>query len=274
MKRNTVYEIILAVSALAYAVTRLYWNIYIKNVKALDLIIVFALIFSLYLVRILHPQSKYKNNKSAVLKAVINALMVTVAIMLPNLFLFNTNQKTSGSIDYASQHNFGRATPYLYHVDNATFNELYQKLIDNDWKKFYLPATKIPGDNVISATTAEDEIIVEYGDKSNVTTRFIQRRNGTKTDNNQFSQLNSDEYIADSLSYETTINRYTVTCDVTTINSNTNSTVKIVYSFWWEYDGYTFYIESIHDFSEDTSKIERMIASVNSLEIITTALWS
>ena len=178
--------------------------------------------------------------------------------------------KTASRIDYASQLNMGRPTPYYRHIGNEAFNILYQELLDNGWGGFWLPTRIVPGTSVYMLNTYNDDITVEYGDKSNATVRFIQNRKGEVTKDRQFMEISDEQYIAGTSTEVKTIGDFEVTVEVNKIwPKNSEPSPKTVYTYWWEKGNYSFFMEAICDSLQDMEQIEKQIEDmIGSMQIV------
>ena len=259
MKKGLIDHLIIVAFSIVFAISRFYRYITEKDTVMLVFAVLFILLAVVHTVRYLNPDSKYRKNVDK----------ATDKDIRYSLDLSFTNTSTENVKDYASQLNLGRPTPYYFHIENKEFNRLYQKLLDNEWSVFLLPAKIIPGNTTVhSADIYGDNIIVEYGDKFNTTVRFIQNRKGLKTSDMEFVKLAENEYISETSTDEIKAGNYSVTQEVTVICSNTDKTVsKTVYSYSWNVGNYFCVIETICDMESKFNNMCDMIGSMNNIEV-------
>ena len=270
MKKQMIYHWTVIVCLIGLGFLNIYE--YINTGRIMDMYFAISL-FSLGAVRgvrILKKDNEYmqktENDKSSFHSLVLIIVLTILSFAIPNL---STTSKTYAEKDYASMLSLGRPTSYFKHIASDDFNELYQQLLDNNWSNFRLPDKVIAGNSTVrSVSVFEDNITVEYGERFNTTVRFVQNRRGITNNNGQFTKLAEKEYIADTLTEEIQIGKYSVTQRKIKICSDTmNNEYRTVYSYSWKTGNYSYFIETTCDMEKDFDEMQAMIESMCNIDV-------
>jgi len=270
MKKQTIYSLLIGVSLIALSVLNFYE--YMNKTRAQDLFFA-ILLFSSGVDRFKKMLKKGSDGtddseKHNFYSVAFLVVLVILSFMMPKISFAYKNSE-SYQTDYAAQLNLGRPTTYYCHIESDDFNSLYQQLLDNDWRVFFLPRKVIPGNSTVrNVNTYGDNITVEYGDRHNTTVRFIQNRTGVETSDRQFTKLADKEFIAETSTEEFEIGNYKVTETTTVISSTAADTEnRTVYSYSWNVGKHTHFIETTVDMESKFDSMHTMIGSMHKIEV-------
>ena len=269
MRKGIIYYLLFYASCLIFAAVKISAYITTKNTTDLILALVFIALMLGYALRSISMIfKKDKSETSDIRIVVLGFVLLAINLFMPNIIGTFTEQTTAEK-DYASMLNFGRPTEYYCHIENDDFNSIYQQLLDNDWRIFFLPTKVIPGNSTVrNVNTYGDNITVEYGDRHNTTVRFIQNRNGVETSDRQFTKLADKEFIAETSTEEFEIGDYKVTETTTVISSTAEGAeTRTVYSYSWNVGKHTHFIETTVDMESKFSSMHTMIESMHKIEV-------
>ncbi len=273
MKKQILYMMIFNVCIAAVAVSNIYEYITTGDIRDIIFAITLLCAVGRNVFKILKKDSKYMReteNTEWFWTAIICVGLIAVRFALPMM-----QAATSSRIDYAAQLNLGRYTPYYRNIPTDDFNELYQQLLDNDWGAFFLPSKLIPGNtNVHNISTVEDTITVEYGNKKDVTMRFVQTRNDVGVGKSKLDKPDEGQCIAETLTEEITVDNMAVTQTITNIEASDNSQKSVtVYTYNWSKGQLHFLLEVAGSSQDNQEKmineIYEIISKIDSVEVYT-----
>ncbi|MBE6879018.1 MAG: hypothetical protein E7488_07635 [Ruminococcaceae bacterium] len=270
MKKQIIYSLLVSVSLIVLGVINFYEVINKGRIQ--DLLFSAILLSSGIrgVVKVLKKDNDFINNKenNNFYVVIFCVGWVLIRFMMPTI---SSAYKNSDSYqeDYTAQLNVGRPATYYCHIPNDDFNSLYQQLLNNDWKLFFLPSKVIPGNSTVrNVNTYGDNITVEYGDRHNTTVRFIQNRDGAETSDRQFTKLADKEFISETSTEEFEIGNYKVTETTTVISSTADGTeTRTVYSYSWNVGKHTHFIETTVDMESKFNSMHTMIGSMHKIEV-------
>ena len=278
MKKQIVYMMLLNVCITILGVYNIYE--YVTTGDGSDIVFAVILLFTAgrSAFKILKKDSKYmheiENNPNNSWTVIICVILVAIRFAIPAV-----RANTSAKIDYAAQLNLGRYTPYYRNIPTDDFNELYQQLLDNEWGAFFLPSKLIPGNTTIhNISTVDDTITVEYGNKKDVTMRFVQTRNDADTGESKLDKPGDGQYITGTLTEEITVENMVVTQTITNIEVFDNSQKSVtVYTYNWSKGQLNFLLE-VADSSQNNQEkmideIYTIISKIDSVDVNDSRKW-